>query len=153
MDGLSIHNVLKKHKSTKHIYRGVYSVDCWPSVHKYSFPQAYVFNTASVNKKGEHWIFIYFKSKHIAEFYDSFGYSPKFYKLHLFFNSINTLNTVIYNSRAIQPILSLKCGLYAIFFAILKSQNISMNIITTMFNSNQTMLNDTILINQLERVL
>ena len=146
MDGLTIYKLMKKHPATKTIFIGIYAKDYWPRL-RVNFPQAYIFNTAKLKSSGIfHWVAVYFVSKTKAEFFDSFGHTPTFYGLNHFFNSIHSVNTVVFNSLAIQPLLFLKCALYAMFFIIQRCKKISILQFINIFDTNQSFSNDVLIL-------
>ena len=79
MNTIQINQIMKNDKHTKKIYLGTFARDQLPVIIKY--PACLIFNNQTSNQQGEHWIALYFNKKKHAEFFDSFGNSPKLYNL------------------------------------------------------------------------
>ena len=114
---VEIHNIL----SHIDIYQGVYPCNKIPQVK--TFPCVYILNTDTDDKKGEHWVALYFKNQHECEYYDSYGLSiENEYILRYLYNL--GFNHYRYNTLQYQDIFSKLCGYYVIAFVLCKSKQI-----------------------------
>lgn len=115
MNTQQILDTIKKHDDAK-IFMGVYAIDQLPS--KIEYPCCMIVNTDPSTEKGEHWLAIYFDSYKNAEFFDSFGYDPKFYKLTNFFK--DKCFECTFNNIRIQSLFSDFCGHYSCLYILYK---------------------------------
>lgn len=125
MNNLEISNIL----SGEHFFGGVYSSNNIP---KHIENKFYVINTQESSLPGNHWVVIYFSS--IPEFFDSLGKSPKnydvFFENHLVFNG----PTYKYSTKRVQSANNSLCGLYCIYYCLLRSKGLTFNDIINTLN-------------------
>lgn len=101
-------------------FKGVYTVKTIPKLKEKEF---IIFNLSS-DLPGTHWVYLTLDSRDEAGQYhyqlmDSLGANSTFIKKN--FESIDKV--YVYNTFPVQPETSNKCGLYCIYFAIIKSEN------------------------------
>ena len=137
MNGIQIDKIFKKHAYTKKIFKGVLAFDELPK--KIKKPSAYIINTHPRDKKGEHWLAIFYLENGNAEFFDSFGLGPIFYGLDQFL--ISTSKSCYYNTVALQSLDSDYCGFYCVLFILFKCLKISFLNFLNYFDEN-TLKND-----------
>ena len=68
LNSIQILNYLKQDDYAKNIFRSVLPRDRLPQ--NVSFPSAYVINTHTSDKKGEHWLAIYYDKNGLCTFFD-----------------------------------------------------------------------------------
>jgi len=101
-------------------FKGVYTVQSIPQLKEKEFV---IFNL-SAELPGTHWAYLILDSIDETghchyQLMDSLGAKSSFVKDN--FNSINA--AYVYNTFPVQPETSNKCGLYCVYFAIIKSEN------------------------------
>lgn len=99
-------------------FRGVYALDKLPPMN-HQRPALYVANTQDSCKIGHHWICIYFPSKGLPEFFDSFArkaFAPEFRRL--------LGNTYRHNRLFLQSPISDACGHHVVYYARERSKGI-----------------------------
>jgi hypothetical protein len=146
MNSIQIEEIFKKHEYTKKIFKGAIAFDELPK--KIKKPSAYIINTHTRDKEGEHWLAIFYSSNGNAEFFDSFGLGPEFYDLDQFL--INTSKKCYYNTVALQSFNSQYCGFYCVLFILFKCQKISFFNFLNYFNKD-TLINDKEILNLIQK--
>ena len=71
---LEIDTLLKKHPSTRNVFKGVYARKRLPR--RLNVPSALVGNTDPDHRSGTHWVAIYIDAKSRGEYYDPTGCPP-----------------------------------------------------------------------------
>ena len=142
MNSLQIIKVLESDKYTKKKFLGVFARDELPI--KIKYPSCLILNTDKRNGPGEHWLAIFYDENKNAEFFDSFGYMPDFYKLTTYLNK--TCKNWQANQQRIQGFFSKLCGLYCLFFLHQKCRNVTLQEIQNNFNKEKQDLNDDIVL-------
>ena len=99
------------------------------------YPSAYVVNSHTSSKPGEHWLGIFFDKQGQGEFFDSYG-------LHPAFNGFATLMNQnskewIYN-KTLQSLFSTVCGHFCIYYILFRARGLSMRTIISHFSTNLT---------------
>ena len=86
-------------------------------------PFSLIVNVDYSDKAGSHWLSIYV-SRHTIEIFDSLGFDPKFYsnsnKLIINFIEKYSFSRHIFISPVLQPTSSTLCGLYCIYFVLMR---------------------------------
>ena len=114
---IEIHNIVSHIK----IYRGIYACNKIPLLN--TFPSVFIINTDTDDKKGEHWVALYFKNKNECEYFDSYGLSITNKYIQRYLDNLGILNYT-YNTLQYQNIFSKLCGYYVIAFVLCKSKQI-----------------------------
>jgi hypothetical protein len=135
MNTLQIEQIFKNKYSNT--FKGAIAFDELPT--KISRPSAYIINTHSRDKSGEHWLGIYFNTNNSVDFFDSFGMGPQFYRLENYLFKYNS--TINYNKYALQSLNSNYCGLYCVLFIIFKCKRKSFYNFLDIFKTD-TLIND-----------
>ena len=73
MNSLQIEGLLKKDSQAKKIFKNVCALD---EIEVPSYPSAYVINSDTSDKKGEHWVAVYFDKNRRGEYFDSYELPP-----------------------------------------------------------------------------
>ena len=107
-------------------FAGIYTSDNIPHVTHLSKPIIFIVNTlkstSDINAVG-HWVAFYVMGSPVQTivFFDSYGFHPKMYGKEFAnvierYHKLPFFKTLSYFSMRLQPDLSMKCGLYVLFF-------------------------------------
>ena len=140
MNTAEITRALEQDPITSKSFLGVFLSDKLPQTLD-KHPCGFVANTDPSSKPGMHCVAFYFPSEGEAEFFDSYGRSPEYYKSFKNFLKRQARKQE-YNERKLQCDWSDVCGQYCIFYLSHRARGLSMKKIVQLF-SNNTMLNDT----------
>jgi len=121
MNGTSVDMFLKRDVVTRRWYRGIFAADQLPIHLK---PGLYVVNTDPMSMPGQHWV-VFYKTRNHLEFFDSLGRKPSHYQP-------DWPEVTIYNHKRIQGQAPV-CGLYCIYYAILRCRRKTMSEILSRF--------------------
>jgi hypothetical protein len=136
MNTTAIEKALKKRCGRK--FLGVYAIDRLPPDLPQRRPLMMICNTDPHDKKGEHWVAIYFGVNGGGEYFDSFGRLPE----HIISSYLNKNCSVwTYNERQLQSVVSYFCGQYCIFYCLYRSVGYDLDNILKCFGKD-TGLND-----------
>ena len=140
MNTTQIARALEQDSNTSKKFCGVFPSDKLPeAIDRY--PCGFVANTDPSSQPGTHWVAFYFPSESRAEFFDSYGQPPDYYK-DSFGDFIDKhSHEWDFNKRKLQSIWSDVCGQYCIFYLSHRARGHSMNQIVQLFTAN-TVLND-----------
>ena len=141
MDNLQLESIIIQDKYAKRNFCGVIPIDYLPKK-KLTKTCSFIVNTDNSSEPGKHWVAIYAPIKGYIEYYDPFGLKPLNIEIYEFIN-INKKNFT-YNAEPIQSSYSSKCGLFCLFYILLRSRKISTEKINKFFN-NFTNHNDYII--------
>lgn len=98
------------------IFKGVFACDNLPKT--FSVPAAFVVNLSKEYEQGSHWIGIFISKNRVAEYFDSFGFSPRGSHILSFIKTHS--RKLIFNKKQIQHIVSIKCGKFVALFILCK---------------------------------
>lgn len=134
MNSLQIKNILSQDPVTKKYFLDVYPSDCIPSIIKH-YPTCFVCNVDVSSEPGSHWVAFYISSPEKAEFFDSFGNGPTFFKGYIadFASKFSKIN---YNPLTLQTNATAVCGQYCIYFLYSRCRGSSFKKILSNFVSN-----------------
>ena len=132
-DELFISKVLTRNATTRHIFRGVFSLN--EIVKKpCSLPAAYVYNTfPRQTKEVGHWVSLFINKNNEADFFGSYGLRPPKKLLRM---ARKWTRRVSWNKIRFQNYNSNVCGLYAIYYIHFKCNGWTMKQIQQHFNGN-----------------
>lgn len=139
LNTLDIYKFMLSHSGTRNLFLGVFPRDRLPMNIKY--PSGLILNTDTSKKQGEHWLAIFYDKDGHAEFFDSYGVHPSFYKLDTYINKTSTSWT--FNNQKLQS-FSTFCGHYCCLFLLYRFNNYSLYTFINKF-SNSTINNDMII--------
>ena len=128
MNSLQIEGLLKKDSQAKKIFKKVCALD---EIEVPSYPSAYVINSDTSDKKGEHWVVVYFDKNRRGEYFDSYGLPPAVLGLEAYMDRFSL--DWIYNRKTIQSLFSNVCGHYCVYFILFRCRNISLHAILSVF--------------------
>jgi len=117
MNTIQIEKIFEKYPT----FKSVLAFDQLPT--KIYPPAAYIINTHTSEKAGEHWLAINYTKTGSVEFFDSYGLGPKFYGLDSFL--IKTSKKCFYNTIALQSKTSNFCGFYCVLFILSRLKKVS----------------------------
>lgn len=136
MNSKQIHSIL--HSRLGDIFYGVFPSDEVPRTID-GFPRAFVINTDPSNKPGSHWLAVYIDSDGRADYFDSFGLSPRIPSIT---KLLNTCNDWQYNGTQIQGVFSSVCGHYCVHFLLKRHIGVPMTEIVGEFDTEDFEEND-----------
>jgi hypothetical protein len=140
MDTRNIEQILTKDSFTRHVFQGVYPVDCLPERID-SYPTAIICNTDPSDRPGAHWVAMYFDDAMCGEFFDSFGFHPSYH--HENFTRFMNKHSIrwTYNMNQLQSVLATTCGQFCVFYLLHRCRRVDLSKIVHMF-TNDKHLND-----------
>lgn len=106
-----------------------------PRINRYK-AAAFVVNVDPSWRPGSHWIGLYYNGLGSFEYFDSFGLPP-FHADIVKFIERNSDRPCIYNPRPLQDILISTCGLFVIYFILIKCRGGSMRRVLAPFTTRQ----------------
>ncbi len=122
MNTVQLNKILKIDKIAKKKFIGTYPIDLLPD--KIKYPSCMIINNKPSNEEGEHWVAVYFNKNKTCDFFDSFGNSPKYFKLYKYLKKY--ANKIYFNKKKVQSDGSLYCGVYCILFLLFKCRGFGM---------------------------
>ena len=129
--------LLQSYKSTRQIVRGVFACNRLPP--DIICPSGYVCNTDPDFRPGEHWVAIYINHQGVGEYFDSFGLPPMQQDFIDFLNY--NCSAWSYNKRTVQHLTSSACGLFCVYFLLMRCNGVSMTDLLGVF-SDDLLCND-----------
>ena len=139
MNNQEIRALLTRDPRARRVFRGVFPRDKLPQYEK--DVGAYIINTDHSRGPGEHWVCVWFDGQGGAEYFDSFGLPPTLDPV-LRFIERNTTKRFTYNKRLLQNMLSSACGLYVMYYVLMKSRGALLSRVQRVFNTYQPRAND-----------
>ena len=113
-----IARLIKAYTKDKDSFLGVFPINTLP--HRVShYPACMVINTQSHNLPGQHWLSVFITSDKRGEVFDSLGLPLSNYLIR-WLNRFTKSWT--YSRKIYQPLLSDKCGAFAIYFILNRLQ-------------------------------
>ena len=117
---------------------GVFASDLLPD--KVPRPSSLIANLDSSEQAGSHWVCLYFPTRGLPEYMDSYGWTPSSTFLKVLGSRYRC------NSNFLQSAFSAVCGQYCLFFLLQRNRLSSMDAALSFFGQNEHFLND-ILVN------
>lgn len=145
MNTAEITKVLLSDIYARRVFCGVFPRDKLPRRIKSYRPCAFVINTDDSAGPGEHWVGVFYDGLGKCEYFDSFGVPPLHRDIESFLMR-NSLFNYRYNYRMLQHATSSTCGLYVIYYILIKSRGGSLFRVLRPFYSYNTQTNDQIVI-------
>ena len=138
MDSFKISFILENNTNTRKIFQGVRAADQIPRVVGRK-PSLFVVNTDTALGEGEHWVVFYFSRNQPAEFFDSVGHSPDFYRTNFrnLLISEGCRGQFMYNTMPLQAQNTSSCGEFCLYFSFYRALNYSFEEIVSTFTSNR----------------
>ena len=145
MNNKEITTLLKSDPRARRVFKGVFPRDRLPTTinnNNNNLPSAYIINTDRSSGPGEHWVCVWFDGHGRAEYFDSFGLPPTLVAIQNFI-SRNSYVRSNYNQRLCQSLVSSACGLYVLYYVLMKSRGASLFRIQQPFHPHNLRTNDT----------
>ena len=99
-----------------------------------SYPSGYICNTDPDYRPGEHWVAIFIDHEGVGQYFDSFGLPPM---KQTFVDFLEThCSSWTYNERTLQSVTSSVCGLYCIYFLVMRCNSFSMSTLLDVFTDD-----------------
>ena len=141
MDTFQLKKIIVKFKYASKTFCGVIPIDYLPKT-KLTKTCSFIVNTEDSSNIGKHWIAIYVPLKGNIEYFDPLGLKPTNQEIFEFIK-LNNKN-YYFNKFEIQSHSSYKCGLYCLFYILLRAKGISIFKISKFFNANSNINDDLI---------
>lgn len=145
MDSLEIFKKLRAIAGNRYFY-GVYPANKLPRT--FLKPAIFVVNTDPSHKEGTHWLAMYIPRKGPAEYFDSYGLKPKYFKKFLNRNA----SSYIYSNKRLQGDYSSYCGHYCCVFLHCRSRGVKMQELLKIFSQENFNRNDEIIFKMYKRI-
>ena len=130
MNTEEIIDLMKSDKEISKLFMGVYPINLIPQ--DLPIPSIIVVNLGSSEKKGSHWIVLFYQRKHV-EYIDSLGKQPK-KEIHNLLTSKGF--TYKYYKKRLQSPYTESCGLFCFYYNYYSYRKIDYNVILTNFSRN-----------------
>ena len=143
MNNKEIAEIIWQDPRARRVFRGVFPRDRLPRKKGLDTRRqsAYIVNTDRSVGPGEHWVCVWFDGKGHAEYFDSFGLPPLFASINNLIDR-NSYYPLKYNQRLFQSLTSSVCGLYVLYYVLMKSRGATLGRIQQMFQTNDLFGND-----------
>lgn len=139
MNTQQIQSMIMSDRCARRVFQGVYPRDKLP-VHV-SYPSLFVINTDCSDGPGLHWVAVSFNRFGYVEYFDSFGMPPLHVDIVQFLKR-NGHHPYTFNSRLLQDMTSSACGLYVVYYVLMKSRGQRLARILWPFSSRYQWTND-----------
>ena len=108
---------------------GVFARDEVPPI---LLPGGYVVNSDVRSSGGVHWLALFVTDDGTIEFMDSLGRKPTDYHFHM---------KCVYSTMSLQPVNSILCGLYVLYYLYWRTRNVPMDaILSTLSGDNDAIV-------------
>lgn len=138
MNARDLSMILQTDTYARRYFRGVYPRNRLPRF--FHRPCALIVNTDKFGGPGEHWVAIWLDRNGQGEYFDSFGAPPVFEEVEKFLKS-NCTN-YNYNRIMYQDVTSAMCGVYVLYYILMKSRGVRMSRMTRLLHSRFPLRND-----------
>ena len=135
MNAVQIVNILSLDSNILKKFSGVFAADTLPSNISH-LPKFLIVNSDVQSGPGQHWLALYIPPQGPPEFFDSLGLSPKQYLASFEQFLINHGPQYIYSDKRLQNYGSNTCGLYVLYYVILRCRGFTMHDIINNLSSN-----------------
>ena len=139
MNNQEIVALLTRDLRARRVFRGVFLRDKLPQY--VNGACAYIINTDHSRGPGKHWVCVWFDGQGGAEYFDSFGVPPTFEPILRFIRR-NISGRFSYNARLFQDLLSSACGLYVMYYVLMKSRGACLSRVQQVFHPLRLRAND-----------
>ena len=120
-------------------FAGVYARNKLPTC-RLRVPCLMVCNTDPDTKQGQHWIAVYIDKERHGEYFDPYGIPPFHFDFIDFLK--RQCKTWSYNHIRVQPLNSLTCGQYCIYYLVHREMGMTMRDITENLDSSTYLVDD-----------
>ena len=139
MNNREITALLTRDLRARRVFRGVFPRDKLPEY--VNGASAYIINTDHSRGPGKHWVCVWFDGQGGGEYFDSFGVPPTLEPI-LRFIKRNLTGRFSYNTRLFQNLLSSACGLYVMYYVLMKSRGARLSRVQQVFHTHCLRTND-----------
>jgi len=130
----------RSHPRLGALHHGVYSMDALPLCDRHRRPLHLIVNTDESWRPGEHWLSIFCTKDGTVEVADSLALGPPFdARLLIFAKQFG--GKIVYNTRALQDLTSVACGLFALSHAHFRAMGLSFETWLARFDSHDLAAN------------
>ena len=148
MNTMQLIKCIQQDVKARRIFKGVYPHDWLPlaleKIKQDRNPSLVFVNTSDSSGTGEHWVSLWVSKTGHVEYFCSFGLPPPHPNIHNILFQCSPAAKVVYNHRSIQHVSSIACGLYVLYYAIMKARGYSMRQLLSPFSSVHQWQNDRI---------
>ena len=138
MNTSQLRRVASRHRRVGPVFAGVFASDELP---KKATNKAYIINLDPSNKRGSHWISIYFHpEKNAATYFDPYGLKPKSLNIIRFLRRNAMFKT--YNRKVYQSPCSFVCGEYALYHLYHQANGLPLSVLDRHFHPMTKRNND-----------
>ena len=120
MNTLQISRVLNAFNCLQRTRFEITAINALPNVVKETYPQIFIVNNEPFPEKGKHWLCIILFNTSKAEYFDSIGKPPEVYGSELRKFIDENSRVCNFRARRLQSRTSDICGLYVIFFVVMR---------------------------------
>ena len=135
MNAQQLESILSLDQNVSKKFAGVFAADTLPS-NISSLPKFLIVNSDDQSGPGQHWLGLYIPEQGPSEFFDSLGFSPKQYLASFERFLINHGPQYIFSNKRLQNYGSDTCGLFVLYYVILRCKGYNMQDIVNNFSSN-----------------
>lgn len=114
MNSLQIDKILSRDSKTRNSFLGVFASDQLPRRIQ-QYPACFISNVDKSSEPGSHWVAFYLLSPDEAEFFDSYGNAPAFFRGPVS-NYATHFSRLTFNPHILQSPVTAVCGQYCIFY-------------------------------------
>ena len=139
MNNQEIVALLTRDLRARRVFRGVFPRDKLPQY--VNGASAYIINTDHSRGPGKHWVCVWFDGQGGAEYFESFGIPPTLEPI-LRFIKRNITGRFSYNARLFQNLISSACGLYVMYYVLMKSRGARLSRVQQVFHPIRLRAND-----------
>ena len=142
MNNKEISEIIRRDPRARRVFRGVFPRDKLPIIiSPFNGASAYIINTGHSSGPGEHWVCVWFDGRGRAEYFDSFGLPPTLAPIQDFINR-NSFYSLKYIQRLCQSLVSSACGLYVLYYVLMKSRGANLQRVQQSFQPHNLRGND-----------
>ena len=135
MNAQQLESILSLDQHILKNFAGVFAADTLPSNISH-LPKFLIVNSDVHSGPGQHWLALYIPAQGPSEFFDSLGHSPKQYLASFEQFLINHSPQYIYSNKRLQNYGSDTCGLFVLYYVILRCRGYTMQDIVNNFSTN-----------------
>jgi len=138
MNNWEISKTMRLFPSTRNRFVGVYPADKVPeNFLPFTLPCCFIANTDPSWKPGTHWVAAFVDKNGNVEYFDSYGRRPVNPRIRTFCG-----RAYRYNPYMIQPLFSVSCAQFCIFYLVQRCKGISFQSVIKMFDINNLEYNE-----------
>lgn len=121
---MQLQDILSRDPFTKKYFLSVLPSDQLPK-EILEYPTCFIANVDSSTEPGSHWLAFYVHTRHVIEFFDSYGNAPTFYNRSIS-DFVGRYTQVDYNPLTLQSNVTAVCGQYCVYYLYSRCRGKSM---------------------------